>query len=56
MKSEVWQRDGGRCRECGDTHYLEFDHVIPLSRGGATSVGNLQNLCRRRNLEKGARL
>ncbi|KAA8888454.1 DUF2510 domain-containing protein [Nocardia colli] len=56
VKSEVWQRDGGRCQQCGDTHYLEFDHVIPLSRGGATSVGNLQILCRRCNLAKGTRL
>lgn len=56
VKSEVWQRDGGRCCQCGDAHYLEFDHVIPLSRGGATSVGNLQILCRRCNLEKGARM
>ncbi|WP_336081073.1 TerD family protein [Nocardia sp. SSK8] len=56
VKSEVWQRDGGQCCQCGDTHYLEFDHIIPLSRGGATSVGNLQILCRRCNLEKGARI
>ncbi|MFD5174212.1 TerD family protein [Nocardia sp. NPDC058379] len=56
VKSEVWQRDGGRCCQCGDAHYLEFDHIIPLSRGGATSAGNLQILCRRCNLEKGARI
>ncbi|MGW4632453.1 TerD family protein [Nocardia sp. NPDC004415] len=56
VKSEVWQRDGGQCCQCSDTHYLEFDHIIPLSRGGATSVGNLQILCRKCNLEKGARL
>lgn len=56
VKSEVWQRDGGRCCQCGSEHYLEFDHVIPLSRGGATSVNNLQILCRQCNLEKGARL
>ncbi|MBF6522604.1 TerD family protein [Nocardia farcinica] len=56
VKSEVWQRDGGRCCQCGSEHYLEFDHVIPLSRGGATSVNNLQILCRRCNLEKGVRL
>ncbi|WP_329405742.1 TerD family protein [Nocardia vinacea] len=56
IKAEVWQRDGGKCCQCGDSHYLEFDHVIPLSRGGATSVGNLQILCRRCNLEKGARI
>ncbi|MEV0359455.1 TerD family protein [Nocardia sp. NPDC050697] len=56
VKSEVWQRDGGRCVECGAEHYLEFDHVIPLSRGGATSVSNLQILCRGCNLAKGARI
>ncbi|MDG6101786.1 TerD family protein [Dactylosporangium aurantiacum] len=56
MKAEVWRLDGGACRECKATEYLEFDHVIPWSRGGATSVGNLQLLCRRCNLAKGARI
>ncbi len=56
VKAEVWQRDGGRCVECGDGHYLEFDHVIPLSRGGATSAANLQILCRACNRAKGARI
>ncbi|MFC6617956.1 HNH endonuclease [Deinococcus radiophilus] len=56
VKLEVWHRDHGKCVECGDTNYLEFDHVIPHSKGGATSVGNLQLLCRRCNLAKGDRL
>jgi hypothetical protein len=56
VKAEVWQRDGGKCVECGDGHYLEFDHVIPLSRGGATSASNLQILCRACNRTKGARI
>ncbi|MBF6398390.1 TerD family protein [Nocardia cyriacigeorgica] len=56
VKAEVWQRDGGRCVECGDGHYLEFDHIIPLSRGGATSATNLQILCRACNRAKGARI
>ncbi|MFC9895335.1 TerD family protein [Nocardia sp. NPDC127579] len=56
VKAEVWQRDGGRCVECGSSHYLEFDHVIPLSRGGATSASNLQILCRSCNRVKGARI
>ncbi|WP_406272678.1 TerD family protein [Nocardia sp. NBC_00881] len=56
IKAEVWQRDGGKCVECGDGHYLEFDHVIPLSRGGATSAANLQILCRSCNRAKGARI
>ncbi|GAA5057917.1 TerD family protein [Nocardia callitridis] len=56
VKAEVWQRDGGKCVECGDGHYLEFDHIIPLSRGGATSATNLQILCRSCNRTKGARI
>ncbi|MFE6864705.1 TerD family protein [Nocardia sp. NPDC057668] len=56
VKAQVWQRDGGKCVECGDSHYLEFDHIIPLSRGGATSAQNLQILCRACNRVKGARI
>ncbi|MET9492104.1 TerD family protein [Nocardia sp. NPDC006630] len=56
VKSRVWQRDGGSCQQCGDKQYLEFDHVIPWSQGGATSVDNLQILCRKCNLQKGARI
>lgn len=56
IKAQVWQRDGGKCVECGDSHYLEFDHIIPLSRGGATSATNLQILCRACNRAKGARI
>jgi hypothetical protein len=56
MKIDVWQRDGGKCRQCSATEYLEFDHIIPWSMGGATSVDNLQILCRRDNLAKGARI
>lgn len=56
VKAEVWQRDGGKCVECSESHYLEFDHIIPLSRGGATSATNLQILCRGCNRAKGARI
>lgn len=56
VKTAVWNRDGAKCRECGAGHYLEYDHVIPLSLGGATSVENLQILCRQCNLAKGARI
>ncbi|GAA0508202.1 TerD family protein [Deinococcus depolymerans] len=56
VKLEVWQRDQGKCVECGDSNYLEFDHVIPHSKGGASTVNNLQLLCRRCNLQKSNRL
>lgn len=56
VRREVWQRDQGKCTECAATDYLEFDHVIPHSKGGASTVGNVQLLCRRCNLKKSDRI
>ncbi|GGQ98336.1 hypothetical protein GCM10008957_08350 [Deinococcus ruber] len=56
VRNQVWHHDQGKCRECGDSNYLEFDHIIPFSKGGASTFGNLQLLCRRCNLKKGDRL
>jgi hypothetical protein len=52
IRSEVWYRDNGQCVICAATEYLEFDHIIPHSKGGATSVDNLQLLCRSCNSQK----
>jgi len=46
VRQRVWQRYGGKCAECGSTHYLEFDHIIPVARGGGNSDNNIQLLCR----------
>ena len=56
VRSEVWRRDQGRCVECGSNRNLEFDHIIPVAHGGATSARNLQLLCKPCNLRKGARI
>ncbi|MFH1616154.1 MAG: HNH endonuclease signature motif containing protein [Planctomycetota bacterium] len=53
VKVAVWQRDGGKCVKCRANDYLEFDHIIPFSKGGANTEKNIQLLCRRCNLEKG---
>ncbi|ASV73292.1 hypothetical protein THTE_0690 [Thermogutta terrifontis] len=52
VRQRVWQRYGGRCAECGATDYLEFDHIIPVAKGGSNSDNNVQLLCRRCNLKK----
>ena len=41
----VFERDGGRCVECDSNFDLQYDHVLPVSLGGATTVENLQLLC-----------
>jgi len=56
VKQLVWLRDGGCCRSCGSTVELQYDHIIPLAMGGATSAENLQILCGPCNRKKGAGL
>lgn len=46
---------GGRCLGCGWHGTLQPDHVIPLALGGDDSIKNIQPLCPRCNLVKGAR-
>ncbi|MGQ0536678.1 MAG: HNH endonuclease [Methanobacteriota archaeon] len=52
----VWMRDGGRCARCGSGSELEFDHIIPASRGGGNTAVNIEVLCRPCNRAKWARV
>jgi 5-methylcytosine-specific restriction endonuclease McrA len=52
VKRAVWERDGGRCQWkldsggiCGSNHRIEFDHVVPLGRGGPSTIENVRLLC-----------
>ncbi|MBC8206414.1 MAG: HNH endonuclease [Kiritimatiellales bacterium] len=53
VKQEVWARDGGKCRMCGSTENLHFDHILPFSKGGTSlTAKNIQLLCAKHNLQK----
>jgi hypothetical protein len=52
VKMEVWRRDQGKCRECGSQENLEFDHIIPFSKGGNNTTRNIQLLCETCNRKK----
>ncbi len=45
LKNSVWNRDNGKCRECDSNQLLEFDHIIPFSKGGSNTYRNIQLLC-----------
>jgi 5-methylcytosine-specific restriction endonuclease McrA len=49
----VWRRDQGKCVSCGSNQNLEFDHIIPVSKGGANTSRNIQLLCESCNRAKG---
>ena len=56
IQQEVYKRDRGKCRICGSTDNLHFDHILPFSKGGSSKVAsNIQLLCARHNLKKGAK-
>jgi hypothetical protein len=52
VKDLVWNRDNGQCRECGSNEKLEFDHIIPYSKGGSNTYRNVQLLCESCNRKK----
>ena len=57
VKLAVWKRDGGVCVECGSKTNLHFDHILPYSKGGTSETEeNIQLLCMKHNIQKGAKL
>lgn len=55
VKAAVLQRSGGMCEAPGCTNVgRDFDHIRPVSIGGANSYDNCRLLCRKCNAAKGA--
>lgn len=57
-RRNVLARDGHVCQYCGrhfPTHLLSIDHVVPRSRGGATTWENVVCACLTCNTRKGGR-
>jgi hypothetical protein len=56
VRRAVWQRDSGRCtfvgsggKRCDAQDSVEFDHVVPVARGGEPTVANVRLCCRAHN-------
>lgn len=56
VRRTVWERDGHRCTftsetgtRCPAVARLEFDHVVPVARGGESTAANLRLRCRAHN-------
>ena len=58
LRYQVLKRDNFKCCACGASPAkdpsveLHIDHVIPWSKGGETTIDNLQTLCSKCNLGK----
>ena len=51
IKREVSKRDQGCCTYpgCLSKHFLEYDHIQPVSLNGTSTLENLRLLCRAHN-------
>lgn len=52
VRRAVWKRDGGACtfvgesgHRCGSRRLVQFDHRVPVARGGKSTVENVRLLC-----------
>lgn len=61
LRYKVLNRNSFKCVKCGaspatdPTCRLHIDHILPFSKGGKTTLENLQTLCENCNLGKGNR-
>lgn len=66
LKKAIYFRDNGVCQKCGkdlsglfhitEEREIQFDHIIPLEKGGTNDSTNFQLLCSKCNLKKLAKI
>lgn len=56
VRIEVWRRDDGKCVRCGSREKLEYDHIVPVSKGGSNTSRNIELLCEKCNRQKSANI
>jgi hypothetical protein len=52
VRYAVYMRDEGKCVYCGSNVNIEFDHIIPFSKGGSHSKDNIRVLCQTCNRKR----
>lgn len=55
LEKELRKIYNSPCFMCGCEENQSLDHIIPISRGGSHSVGNIMTLCKNCNASKNAR-
>ena len=58
VKFKVFRRDNQVCQQCGKNvpfHQINFDHIIPWTKGGSSDERNIRMLCESCNKIKGSR-
>jgi hypothetical protein len=63
IRDAIYFRDQGECRNCkkdidrtlSPEARERYDHIVPLAKGGANDVSNIQLLCENCNSSKGAK-
>ena len=56
VRIAVWRRDQGKCAKCGGRENLEYDHIVPVSKGGGNTERNIELLCQNCNRSKSSRI
>ena len=51
--ADLCEQFGEQCLHCGETDSLVIDHILPIAKGGLSTLDNLQLLCAECNRLKG---